>query len=123
MSRHEEISEQLKQVIGLLDKLANLKEQREARGYLNNYLSFAGRVHSLVNRAISEPLEGKKYLYALMEMNKIRFRDPIENEDTVELFTDSTMTGLGWTYGNKAAGASIVRMQISLRKHWWRSWV
>ena len=87
--RNPDIDDTLRMVIGGLKHGLSLKEQQQARGYLNYYLSFAGRVHSIVNRALLEPEEGKRYLYALMEYRKIKFRDPEVSEQR-EIFTDAT---------------------------------
>ncbi len=62
--RNPEIDNTLTAVINNLKQGLSLKEHQQARGYLNYYLSFAGKVHSIVNRALTEPEEGKRYLYA-----------------------------------------------------------
>lgn len=47
------------------------------RGYLNYYLSFKGKVQSLVIEVIREET-GQRYFYAILEVVKIKFRDPPE---------------------------------------------
>jgi len=59
--RNPEIDKTLKLVISSIRRNMTLKEHQQARGYLNYYLSFAGHVHAIVNRALSEPEEGKVY--------------------------------------------------------------
>ena len=78
-----------------------IKDQQKLRGFLNYYLSFAGKVHSIVNRVILNGGIGKKYLYALLHFKKIRFKDPC-NDPASTVFTDATTTRLGWCceYGN-----------------------
>lgn len=71
----------------------NTKKQK-IRSYLNYYLAFAGKVHSLVNRVLNSN-EGKVFLFALMEEDKIKFRDPDYTKE-VNVFTDATKTRIGW---------------------------
>jgi len=92
--RKAEVDPTLKELIARLQYMTETKEKQQTRGYLNYYLSFAGKVHSIVNRALLEPLGGTKYLYALMEARKVKFRDP-EHLHT-NLFTDATVNQLGW---------------------------
>ena len=64
---------------------------------LNYYLSFAGPVHSIVSRAILGPDIGKTYLFQLLEVNKIKFKDP-PTGSPLQVFSDATPTRLGWIH-------------------------
>lgn len=85
----------LEQVIASISADNTQKRQQKIRGYLNYYLSFAGKVHSIVNRVIKE-INGKVFLYALMEVDRIKFRDPDASKE-FNVFSDATKTRIGWT--------------------------
>jgi len=110
VTRNPEIDETLKAVINSIKEGLALKEAQQIRGYLNYYLSFAGKVHSVVNRALSEPLEGKQYLYALMEHKKIRFRDPESAENII--YTDATTNQIGWCNNKEGGHALTIELPI-----------
>lgn len=71
-----------------------LKETQKIKGFLNYYLSFAGNVHSIINRTIKE-IFGPHFLFKLMEEDRIKFRDPDYSKER-SVFMDATMDRLGW---------------------------
>lgn len=83
----------LRQVISSIQATNTTKQQQKIRGHLNYYLSFAGKVHSLVNRTISV-LNGKIFLFALLEEDKIKFIDPDHTKEQ-SFFTDATTMRIG----------------------------
>ncbi len=87
------------------------KEKQKTRGYLNYYLAFSGKVHSIVNRTFLEPDEGKIYLYALMEEDKIRFRDPEEPQPSV-IYSDATRKQIRWC--TEKEGAFIITEDLPI---------
>lgn len=95
VKRDPKLNEALKEVISSIHADNTKKQQQKIRGYLNYYLSFAGKVHSLVNRVLNG-IEGKVFLYALMEDDKIKFRDPDYTKEC-NVFTDATTTRIGWS--------------------------
>ncbi len=108
--RNPEIDKTLSTVINSIKEGLSLKETQQIRGYLNYYLSFAGKIHSIVNRALLEPNEGKQYLYALMEHKKIKFRDPDIKEESI--YTDATINQLGWC--NKEEGGYVQTITLPI---------
>lgn len=73
------------------------KETQKIRGYLNYYLSFAGKVHTIINRVIKES-KGKHFLCTLLEEDRIKFRDPDTSKEKA-IFTEATTMRIGWTKG------------------------
>ena len=97
VERLPSLQENLRQAINAISPNLKKKESQRIRGYLIYYLSFAGPVHSIVSRALLEPKVGKTYLYQLLEVNKIKFKDP-PTGNPLNVFSDATPSRLGWIH-------------------------
>lgn len=87
------MDESIRQAILAINANMKKKDKARIRGLLNYYLCFAVPVHSIVNRAIQEPNIGKTYLFKLMEVKKIKFKDPPTGKP---LFSDAIPYRLGF---------------------------